>query len=54
MATLEVDIADDASPNAVCAAIHSLMHDEFGIEHTTVQTHAGQRGTEDDSHCTFD
>ncbi len=54
MATLEVDVSDEANHNEVCTLIKALMLDQFGIAHTTVQTHSGQSERTTDSDCTVD
>ena len=35
-----VDLEREADPEGVRGAIHRLMHQDYGIEHTTIQTEA--------------
>ena len=38
-----VDITDDTDPERVRRAIHRLLHQDYGVAHTTIQTEAGPR-----------
>jgi len=44
MATLQVDIAEDADPDAVRRAVKSVLRDRFEIAHTTVEVSRAANG----------
>lgn len=39
VATLEITVTRDADPDAVKSAAKALLHDDFGIEHSTIEMH---------------